>query len=710
MPGPLSGILRHRILWLLVLTACVGLNCQRRPHAAVAANDGLMRFALQVGIDEYQFVSTLDGCVQDILDMKPVLVNKFGFPEANIQTLTNKQATHEAIVTAFKTHLIENAKKHPNAIVVFQYSGHGSQTDDENGDEGDELDETLVSVDSRDPQGKVFDITDDELNSLFEQLSQHTSNITFILDSCHSGTATRGETKVRRVPNDTRSQPPQPPVSSTRSAGQARDGERIDLLPRNERYVTISGSRSTEVSNERRERFALKTNGAMSFHLIRALQRAKPETTYREVMEEVAKAVTLEFPAQHPQIEGDIRRSIFGGPANREDPFIRISSVKGKTITLEAGAAQGVKEGTPVAIYAPDAQRLSGPEKNLALAKVTRVASLTSTAETRESVAIPTNAKAVLVSPHFGTTKLRVALDAKRAGAGSDSLIAGIKDALKESPTVEIVTASGGGTTPNASSAWDIALFAGKFGEVFTDKSSLAPAASPEDATLPAADANVYYLAAPDAIPLFGFFVRGNDAGGPKKIAEALDQLARLRALKALSNEARAGGKGIRITPIRVHGKMVEGVFQPERDEVVSSDGLDFGFDQGEYFRFKIENQSGKDMYITLFDLSTDGSIQVLYPPEGAGELVKNGDQITLQSVFETTGPPGAETFKIIATTDPTNFQFLTQKGVSRGASPLEALMELALVRTRAKITKVATIDDWTTSQIDFVISDKKKP
>ena len=711
----LIGILRNRILWLLVLTACVGLNCQRRPQVA-AANDGLMRFALQVGIDEYQHVTALDGCVQDILDMKPVLVNKFGFPEANIQTLTNKQATHEAIVNAFKTHLIENAKKHPNAIVVFQYSGHGSQTDDENGDEGDELDETLVSVDSRDPQGKVFDITDDELNSLFEQLSQHTSNITFILDSCHSGTATRGETKVRRVARDVRPQPSQPPVSRG-SSTQTRDGERVDVLPRNERYVTISGSRSTEVSNERRERFALKTNGAMSFHLIRALQRAKPETTYRELMEEVAKAVTLEFPAQHPQFEGDIRRSVFGGSANREDPFIRITSVKGKTITLEAGAAQGIKQGTPIAIYAPDAQRLSGPEKNLAIATVSQVAALTSTAVTPEAVAIPTNAKAVLISPNFGTTKLRVALDPARAGAASGNLITNIREELKLSREIEIVNSPGASGTGRAGSAgWDVALFGGKFGEVFTDKGSIAAPASEEDAALPADDAHVYYLAAGDGLPLFGFFVKNNDSRGPQKIALALDSLARLRALKALSNEARGAGQGIRITPIRVFGKMADDKFLSEREEPLSADQLDFAFDQGEPFKLKVENLTGKDMYIALFDLGTDGSIQILFPPPGAGDLVRSGGQITIPDIFGTTGPAGHETFKVIATSDKRDFQFLTQRAVPRGETIFEKLLnvvvsERTVVGERGtKILKAATVDDWTTSQIDFVISDKKKP
>lgn len=314
------------------------------------------------------------------------------------------------------------------------------------------------------------------------------------------------------------------------------------------------------------------------------------------------------------------------------------------------------------------------------------------------------------MSPNYGTSKIRVALDASRAGDASGSIIADLKEELKRNNAIEVVNSPAASDSAGAgSSGWDVALFGGKFGEVFTDKNSIAPAAA-EDAALPADDAKVYYLAASDGIPLFGFFVKDNDTRGPQKISESLDRLARLRALKALTNEARGAGQGIRITPIRVFGRTTEDRFTPERDEVISTDGLDFDFDQGEHFRFKIENQSGKDMYITLFDLSTDGSIQVLHPPEGVGELLKNGDQITTERVYETTGPAGYETFKIIATTDKTDFTFLTQNAVSRdGKSPLETLMDRALVRTRAKVTKVASVDDWTTSQIDFVISDKKK-
>jgi hypothetical protein len=689
-------------LFLLLLSVYLGSAC-RKQQPGLNANSNLprMRFALQVGIDDYDHVNKLNGCVQDILDMKDVLIETFGFPAENIQTLTNKEATHEAIIKAFKTHLIENAKKYPDAVVIFQYSGHGSQAYDGNGDESDGLDETLVPVDSRDRENKHFDITDDELNDLFEELSQFTPNITFILDSCHSGSATRGESNVRRVSKDERPQPPQAAISSSRSASGVRDYERVDVLRNNERYITISGCSSTEVSNERNG-LSLKTNGALTYHLVRALQRAKPDMTYRELMAEVANAVTLEFPAQHPQIEGNIRRLVFGGAADREDPFIKIRQVTGNVVTLDAGAAQGIRQGTPIAIYAPDAKHLTGQEKNLATATVVQVDKLTATAQMRESVNIPLDAKAVLMSPGFGTAKLRVALDASMPLSGS--IVSGLRQQLTGSKAVELVEPTSSGTGAVDGPAYDVKLLAGKFGEVFKNKESIAPSEGTATA-LPAADATIYYLSGRDGFPLFGFFVADNDPKSPQKIAAALDQLAKQRALLALSNETRIETQSIGITPIRVLGRQTDAGFQIEREEPASADEMDLRFGQGEHFKFRIENNSGKDVYITLFDLGTDGSIQILYPPEGAGDLLKNGTGITLQSVFVTTGPTGTEVFKIIGTTGQTDFRFLTQRGVSRGLrSPLDSLIETVTVGKRAGVVKAAGVDDWTTSQISFMI------
>jgi hypothetical protein len=68
--------------------------------------------------------------------------------------------------------------------------------DEEDGDEIDGYDETLVPHDSR-TEG-VFDITDDQINGLMQRLTAKTDHVVFWFDSCHSGSAGRGGAKVSR--------------------------------------------------------------------------------------------------------------------------------------------------------------------------------------------------------------------------------------------------------------------------------------------------------------------------------------------------------------------------------------------------------------------------------------------------------------------------------------------------------------------------------
>ena len=180
------------------------------------------KLALLVGIDKYDIPAyELHGCVNDALDMQDLLVNHFGFAKDDTLILKDSDATHSNIVESFRKHLIERAEK--DAVVVFQYSGHGSQMRDQpGGDEADDYDESIVPADSRTGPDK-FDIRDDQLNGLFRELSVRTKNITFVLDSCHSGTGVKGRGNARRIEKDDRSAPPHSPGKSTRAVVSTRN-------------------------------------------------------------------------------------------------------------------------------------------------------------------------------------------------------------------------------------------------------------------------------------------------------------------------------------------------------------------------------------------------------------------------------------------------------------------------------------------------------
>ncbi|MDH3402440.1 MAG: caspase family protein [Acidobacteriota bacterium] len=137
------------------------------------------RKALCVGIDDYP-TSPLGGCVNDA-ELWAQTLEGIGFAEPVL--LTDADATREGILTALGD-LVDGAA--PGDVLVFQYSGHGTQLPDLDGDEDDSNDESLCPVDF--DEGAF--VIDDDLWALLGRLGEGVS-LTVFLDCCHSGSATR---------------------------------------------------------------------------------------------------------------------------------------------------------------------------------------------------------------------------------------------------------------------------------------------------------------------------------------------------------------------------------------------------------------------------------------------------------------------------------------------------------------------------------------
>lgn len=145
--------------------------------------------ALLVGINDYAPVGAggpdLRGCVNDVRDMANTLMVLGIVPAAPgaMRILTDARATKAAIISSFKW-LIHGAKR--GDVLVFYYSGHGSQIVDVSGDEFDRRDETICPHD----YATAGMIKDDDFRALLAGLPAGV-NLDIIFDSCHSGTATR---------------------------------------------------------------------------------------------------------------------------------------------------------------------------------------------------------------------------------------------------------------------------------------------------------------------------------------------------------------------------------------------------------------------------------------------------------------------------------------------------------------------------------------
>ena len=689
------------VLLISLIPIPAAVLAKGRATETVAVADSRETFVFQVGIDKYTSpkVPKLDGCVRDVLEMKRLLIKKFNVPADHFLTLTDQQATHEAIIAGFRKQLIENAKSHRGAIVIFQYSGHGSQVKDRTGNKANGLDSTLVPVNSRDIKGSYFDIVDDEIRELFEELSQYTTNITFIIDACHSGNPTRGAGKTRGIEEDSRPQPAQRPKPSGEQGGtKLRDGDFSAMLPRDQRYVAIAATLPHELANEKSFPELNQANGALTFYLLKALARAKPETTYRQLMAEVANAVTADYAGQHPQVEGDIGRPVFGGSANREDPFIDISDAKTDVLTIKAGSAQGVAAGTVVAVYAPDALHLSGVEKRLATGTVTNVTPFTSTVKLNTTNPIPVGAKVVIVSPDFGSLRTRVALAKEtitRGGSPAAETKASLISLLEKSTSIALAGEVNLDAPGVRGINWDVVVKQVKFSDWFHEGDT----ASENVATARLADRQVYCLTGPDGTrPLFDFFVDIDDPLAAQKIAVALAHLANQRSLRAVVNETSQLTGSLKIQVLRVTGDLEAIPPKVEKEEVVTlpAESTDYRFSEGEFIRLEIENLSDNDLYVTLFDISTDGSIQILFPPPGATVAIPKGGKVKLPFSLKLGGPSGYETYKAIASTDKhgaSDFTFLAQSGVTRNSAQVS----------------LANLPDWTTAQVNVWINEKSK-
>jgi hypothetical protein len=139
------------------------------------------RRALCIGIDRYPSSDDrLAGCVADARLWSESL-RGLGFDTA---LLLDSDASRQGILDGIDRLL---ASAEGGDTLVLQYSGHGTQVRDLDGDEtDDDKDEALCPVDFRD--GAL--LIDDDLRTALEALAQRVS-LTVFLDCCHSGTGTR---------------------------------------------------------------------------------------------------------------------------------------------------------------------------------------------------------------------------------------------------------------------------------------------------------------------------------------------------------------------------------------------------------------------------------------------------------------------------------------------------------------------------------------
>lgn len=144
--------------------------------------------SLLVGVDVYERpeIPRLNGCVNDVALVRSLLKESFGVPNEDIRVVVNERATRDAIVHRLRT-MFRDAED--GDVLVFYYSGHGSQIRDRDGDElSDNLDELICPYDM-DWDRRTY-ILDDHLVELFAE-AQAGVLVEAIFDCCFFGAGAR---------------------------------------------------------------------------------------------------------------------------------------------------------------------------------------------------------------------------------------------------------------------------------------------------------------------------------------------------------------------------------------------------------------------------------------------------------------------------------------------------------------------------------------
>src|SRR5665811_2205461 len=135
------------------------------------------RKALLIGLNYTGTANSLNGCINDVTEMKKEVMKVWGMTEQDIILKTDKDLTKDKGVIMYLNELVKGAQS--GDLFFFHYSGHGLQVPDDDGDEADGLDEALYT-----PHEIV---RDDENSKILMKLPKDCTMI-MIFDCCHSGT------------------------------------------------------------------------------------------------------------------------------------------------------------------------------------------------------------------------------------------------------------------------------------------------------------------------------------------------------------------------------------------------------------------------------------------------------------------------------------------------------------------------------------------
>jgi hypothetical protein len=598
-----------------------------------------------------------------------------GFADSDIHEIRNQDATRKDIIAAVRKHLIEPAKK--GDVLVLHYSGHGQQvTDDENRpDELDGYDETLVPYDApkklRDGYRGEKHLRDDVLNDLMQEARVKvgpTGNVVMFLDSCYSGSGTRGTSAVRGadplgLPREGAQEGAESGAGFYEGKGAARgagEAATLNLAP----YFVLSAARHNQVAYETTADDGTPV-GSLSYAVSKALTGMASGSSYRNLRDDVVWLMEKKNVPNKLQAEGDVDSEVFSGRAIAQSPYFEVKSVSsgGDVVTVKAGSLVGLLKGSGVAFHRTGTLTPTD-ESLLAHGEVAVCDNLVATVRLEQAGNVEEleRSRAFVTYYSFGSLKINVALDNL-----SSDLESKLRNELRSISAVTHDTSVPVVRVRRDDGGQNLVVELVETGQVILGPLSI------------------------NAAELEG------------QIGNRLLDFARNRYMRGMKLSAADYSIALDMIPLQVKDCLGEQVSYTtckitELDPAAKlNEGGELVWKVGDYFKLRVHNTGARAAYVSILDLVSDGTIVALWPPEGVQEKssIKAGGSWDPPPIYEVSEPIGSEVLMAMATENWVDFHPITtpKSARTRGASKRGAPKEFEeLFTDMSRISRAAIV------------------
>jgi hypothetical protein len=193
---------------------------------------------------------------------------------------TAKKPTKQNILAEF-TYLLQNAVA--GDLLVFTFSGHGSNVSDRSGDEVDGRDEMIIPLDYN---GVIY-VLDDEMRKLIDQYLKPGVKLLMFFDSCHSGTML--DLKYHYLDSD----------------NYENITMNVNVDETKGQVITISGCKDSQYSADTMVNLNGKQNmnsGAMTYAFLKTMQEVGKGISFRILLQKMRTLLQTDGYEQVPQL------------------------------------------------------------------------------------------------------------------------------------------------------------------------------------------------------------------------------------------------------------------------------------------------------------------------------------------------------------------------------------------------------------------------